>query len=106
MLLGETVGNPRLMAQLNEVYEQLAEAIEEDLRNGVNDGSVYPFSDLRTISYALVGMGQSIAVLLADADAEQIEGTRKAVHEFVSRAFAPGKGPAPRSGRKVGGFGD
>ncbi len=97
MLLGETVGNPRLMAQLREVYEQLAGGIEEDLRKGVQEGSIFPFSDLRTISYALVGMGQSIAVLLADADAEQMDSTRKAVHELITRAFSSS------AARKAGG---
>ncbi len=103
MLLGETVGNPRLMAQLREVYEQLAEGIEEDLREGVEEGGIFPFSDLKTVSYALVGMGQSIAVLLADADAGQMESTRRAVHELVSRAFAPSATPTPRAGRRAAG---
>lgn len=89
MLLGETVGNPRLMDQLRDVYEKLAERIEEDLREGVEAGDIYPFDDLRTISYALVGMGQSIAILLSSGDLKtQLEKTRKAVHEFISRAFS------------------
>ncbi|NPV60581.1 MAG: TetR family transcriptional regulator [Actinobacteria bacterium] len=103
MLLGETVGNPRLMAQLREVYEQLAEGIEEDLRLGVEAGGIFPFADLKTISYALVGMGQSIAILLMDADEKQVEKTRMAVHEFVSRAFSSSREPAQRGGRKDGG---
>lgn len=102
MLLGETVGNPRLMAQLREVYEQLAEGIEEDLRLGVEAGGIFPFADLKTISYALVGMGQSIAILLMDADEKQVEKTLMAVHEFVSRAFSPACAPAQRGGRKDG----
>lgn len=103
MLLGETVGNPRLMAQLREVYEQLAEGIEEDLRLGVEAGGILPFADLKTISYALVGMGQSIAILLMDADEKQEEKTRMAVHEFVSRTFSTARAPAQRRGRKNGG---
>ena len=102
MLLGETVGNPRLTAQLREVYEQLAESIEEDLRRGVEEGDIFPFADLKTISYALVGMGQSIAVLLADAGADQVEKTRKAVHEFVSRAFVPARKPSASPSRITG----
>ncbi len=88
MLLGETVGNPRLMKQLSEVYAKLAERVEEDLREGVEKGEIFPFDDLRTISYALVGMGQSTAVLLAGSGEGQMEKTWKALHQFISRAFA------------------
>ncbi len=88
MLLGETVGNPRLMKQSREVYEKLAARIEEDLREGVEMGDIYPFEDLKTISYALVGMGQSIAVLLS-SDAEiQLEKTWRTMHEFIQRSFS------------------
>ncbi len=88
MLLGETVGNPRLMRQLREVYEQLAHRIEEDLREGVEAGELFPFADLKTISYALVGMGQSMAILLSGGDESQLEKTRRAVHELIGRAFS------------------
>lgn len=89
MLLGETVGNPRLMVQLREVYERLTERIEEDLREGVKAGELYPYEDLKTISYALVGMGQSIAVLLSSGDmGAQREKTGKTVHKLISRAFS------------------
>jgi AcrR family transcriptional regulator len=88
MLLGETVGNPRLMKQLREVYEQLAHRVEEDLQEGVEAGELFAFSDLKTISYALVGMGQSMAILLSGGDESQLEKTRKTVHEFIRRAFS------------------
>jgi AcrR family transcriptional regulator len=88
MLLGETVGNPRLMKQLREVYEQLAHRVEEDLREGVEAGELFPFADLKTISYALVGMGQSMAILLSGGDESQLERTRKTVHELIRRAFS------------------
>ena len=88
MLLGETVGNPRLKKQLKEVYEQLAERIEKDLREGVEEGKIFPFTDLRTISYALMGMGQSMAILLSGGDGSQLESTRKTVHELIRRAFS------------------
>ena len=88
MLLGETVGNPRLKRQLKEVYEQLAERIEGDLREGVEEGKLFPFTDLKTASYALVGMGQSIAILLSGGDGSQLESTRKTVDELVRRAFS------------------
>jgi AcrR family transcriptional regulator len=87
MLLGETVGNPRLMNQLREVYERLAERIEEDIREGVEAGEIFPFDDLKTISYALVGMGQSIAILLSGNHGTQKEKTWKTVHEFITHAF-------------------
>ncbi|MBC7231540.1 MAG: TetR family transcriptional regulator [Actinobacteria bacterium] len=102
MLLGETVGNPRLLAQFREVYEQLAEGIEEDLRLGVGAGDIFPYHDLKTVSYALVGMGQSIAVLLAQADEKQVRAARKTVRELMTRAFAPEHGSFPGGGRKPG----
>ena len=88
MLLGETVGNPRLMDQMKEVYARLAERVEEDLQEGVEAGEIFPFNDLKTISYALVGMGQSIAILLSGNGEAQMEKTWKTVHEFISRAFS------------------
>jgi len=88
MLLGETVGNPRLMKQMKEVYARLANRVEEDIREGVEAGEVYPFDDLNTISYALVGMGQSIAILLSDSEEDQLEKTQKTVHDFIQRAFS------------------
>ncbi len=88
MMLGETVGNERLLGQLWEVYERLAESIEEDLREGVAAGEIYPFADLRTISYALVGMGQSVAILLSGDQGDQKEKTWKTVHELFTRAFS------------------
>jgi AcrR family transcriptional regulator len=88
MLLGETVGNPRLTKQLWEVYEQLAARLEDDLREGVEAGELFPFTDLKTISYALVGMGQSMAILLSRGDESQVEKTRKAVDEFIRRVLS------------------
>jgi AcrR family transcriptional regulator len=88
MLLGETVGNRRLMEQLKDVYEKLAQRIEEDIREGVESGEIFPFKDLKTISYALVGMGQSIAVLLSGSVDGQKEKTWKTLHEFITRSFA------------------
>jgi len=88
MLLGETVGNPRLMKQSREVYERLAARIEEDLREGVEMGDIFPFEDLKAISYALVGMGQSIAVLLSSDVEIQMEKTWRTMHEFIQRAFS------------------
>jgi AcrR family transcriptional regulator len=87
MLIGETVGNPRLMGQLKEVYEQLAETIEEDLRVGVECGEIYPYDDLKTIAYALIGMGQTLAILLSVSDRPQFEESRKTVHELMQRAL-------------------
>lgn len=89
MLIGETVGNPRLMDQLKEVYEQLAERVEEDLREGVETGEIYPYTDLKTIAYALVGMGQTMAILLSASGELQLEKTRRTVHELMRRAFSP-----------------
>jgi len=88
MLLGETVGNQRLTEQSREVYARLAARIEEDLRMGIEMGDIYPFEDLRTISYALVGMGQSIAVMLLGDGEAQMEKTWKTMHEFFRRAFS------------------
>ncbi|RJP26655.1 MAG: TetR family transcriptional regulator [Actinobacteria bacterium] len=88
MLLGETVGNPRLMEQSREVYARLAARVEEDLREGIETGDIYPFADLKTISYALVGMGQSIAVLLSGDGEAQMEKTWRSMHEFIRRAFS------------------
>ncbi len=89
MLLGETVGNPRLAEQLREVYERLSERIEEDLQWGVQEGEIYPYPDLRTVAYALVGMGQTVALLVGGADREQLEKTRITVDKLIRRAFAP-----------------
>lgn len=88
MLMGETVGNPRLTNQLKEVYGRLAERVEEDIREGVEAGDIYPFDDLRAVSYALVGMGQSIAILLSGSREDQMEQTWKTMHKFISRALS------------------
>ncbi|MBN2028433.1 MAG: TetR family transcriptional regulator [Actinobacteria bacterium] len=90
MLLGETVGNQRLTEQSREVYARLAARIEEDLRTGVEAGEIYPFEDLKSISYALVGMGQSIAVMLLGDGEAQMDKTWKTMHEFFRRTFSPG----------------
>jgi AcrR family transcriptional regulator len=87
MLIGETVGNPRLKGQLREVYEQLAETIEEDLRAGVECGEIHSYTDLKTIAYALIGMGQTLAILLSVSDKPQNEKSRKTVHELMQRAL-------------------
>ena len=91
MLIGEAVGNQRLMDQLEEVFRQMAASIERDLREGIQAGELYPYSDLRTVAYALVGMGQTIAILLSAAGEEQVEKTRKTVHELMRRAFSAGE---------------
>jgi AcrR family transcriptional regulator len=91
MLIGETVGNPRLLNQLRNVFRQLAETLEEDLRKGVEAGVVFPYPDLKTISYALVGVGQTLAIMLSMSDQAQFEKTGKTVHQFMQRAFAPEK---------------
>ncbi|MFW6113827.1 MAG: TetR family transcriptional regulator [Actinomycetota bacterium] len=88
MLFGETVGNSRLAEQLKEVYQKLAETVEEDLREGVEAGLIYPYADLKTISYALVGMGQTVAFLLTVSDELQLDQARQSVHEFMQRAFS------------------
>ncbi len=90
MLIGETVGNPRLKGQLREVYEQLAETIEEDLRAGVEYGEIHSYTDLKTIAYALIGMGQTLAILLSLSDKPQIEKARKTVHELMQRSLKEG----------------
>ncbi len=88
MLLGETVGNPRLKEQLHEVYERLAERIEEDLEWGVREGEIFPYRDLRTVAYALVGMGQTVAILVSCSDREQLPGIRATVDQIVRRIFS------------------
>jgi AcrR family transcriptional regulator len=88
MLLGEAVGNPRLMNQVKEVYEQLTHRLVEDLEEGVEEGKLFPYEDLKTISYALVGMGQAMAILLTGSDELQLGKTRRTVHEFIRRAFS------------------
>ena len=88
MLLGETVGNPRLVNQLREVYRQLASSIEGDIREGVEAGEMFPFEDLEVISYAMVGMGQSIAILLSGDGEARKEDTWKTLHRFITRAFS------------------
>ncbi len=91
MLIGETVGNARLKDQLVEVIEELAGSIEDDLHKGVEAGEVYPYPDLKTIAYALVGMGQTIAILLSASGEGQMEKTAKTVHELMQRTFSSGR---------------
>lgn len=89
MLIGETVGNPRLLDQLKDVFRQLAETVEEDLLRGVEAGVVFPYPDLKTISYGLVGVGQTLAILLTKGDEAQLEKAGKTLHQFMQRAFSP-----------------
>lgn len=89
MLLGETVGNPRLAEQLREVYKRLSERIEEDLQKGVQEGEIFPYKDLKTVAYALVGMGQTVALLVSGSDKEQLERIRITVDQLIRRAFSP-----------------
>lgn len=88
MLIGETVGNPRLQGQLQEIYQQLAETVEKDLLAGREEGEIFPYADTKTIAYGLVGMGQSVAILLSADGRAQVERARKTVHEFLQRAFS------------------
>lgn len=88
MLLGETVGNHRLQEQLEEVYERLAERIEEDLQWGVREGEIFPYRDLRTVAYALVGMGQTVAILVSCSEREQLPGIRATVDHIIRRIFS------------------
>ena len=88
MLIGETVGNPRLQVQLIEIYQQLAETVEEDLQAGREAGEIFPYSDMKTIAYALVGMGQSAAILISAGGRSQLEKARKTVHDLLHRAFS------------------
>ncbi|MGQ9475664.1 MAG: TetR family transcriptional regulator [Actinomycetota bacterium] len=88
MLLGETVGNPRLQEQLNEVYERLAERIEEDLQWGVREGKIFPYRDLRTVAFALVGMGQTVAILVSCSEREELPGIRATVDQLIRRVFS------------------
>ncbi|MDY6796749.1 MAG: TetR family transcriptional regulator [Actinomycetota bacterium] len=87
VLFGETVGNSRIAEQLKEVYQKLAKTVEEDLREGVEEGLIYPYKDLKTISYALVGMGQTVALLLSVSEELQLDQARKTVYKFMQRAF-------------------
>jgi len=88
MLIGETVGNPRLQVQLREIYQQLAETVEKDLQAGREAGEIFPYPDMKTIAYALVGMGQSAAIMLSAGGGPQMEKVRKTVHRFLQRAFS------------------
>ena len=88
MLIGETVGNPRLQGQLSLIYQQLAETVEKDLQAGKEAGEIFPYPDMKTIAYALVGMGQSAAILVSAGGRSQLEKARKTVHEFLQRAFS------------------
>lgn len=88
MLLGETVGNRRLQEQLHEVYERLAERLEEDLQWGMREGEIFPYQDLRTVAYALVGMGQTVAILVSGSDREQLPRIRATVDQLVRRIFS------------------
>lgn len=106
MLIGEAVGNQRLRDQLQEVFLQMASSVEDDLREGIKAGKVYPYSDLRTIAYGLVGMGQTIAILLSTSGEEQAEKTRKTVHEFMQRAFSTKQDARGAAERKAGPRGD
>ena len=88
MMLGESVGNERLQEQIQEVYERLAERLEEDLQWGVREGEIFPYQDLRTVAYALVGMGQTVAVLVSASDREQLPRIRATVDQLIRRIFS------------------
>lgn len=88
MFIGETAGNPRLQGQLREINQQLAETMEKDLQAGMEAGEIFPYPDMKIIAYALLGMGQTIAILLSTSGKPQLEKARKAGHEFLQRAFS------------------
>jgi AcrR family transcriptional regulator len=91
MFIGETVGNPRLVEEMKDIYKRLAGTVEEELARGISRGEIVPFDDLRTVSYAVVGMGQTVAFLLSAGEEIDPKETRRTVHELLHRALSPPK---------------
>ncbi len=87
VLIGETVGNPRLLSQLDEVYRALVDPLMDDLRVGIEKMGAYEFSDLEIIAYALIGMSQMIGFRLSEGVQIDLELALETLAAFLRRAL-------------------
>ncbi len=88
VLIGQTVGNPRLARQLEEIHLSLVGPIIDDLRFGIKKEQVRPLDDLKTIAYALIGMGMMIAYRLSLDQNADFHKAIKEVDAFLRAALA------------------
>ncbi len=87
VLIGETVGNPRLLQQLDEVYSALVDPVREDLRVGIEKMGVHEYVDLDTVAYALIGMSQMIGFRLSEGVNVDLNQALETLAFFLRRAL-------------------
>ncbi len=87
VLIGQTVGNPVLAQQLQDIYKLMAVPIVEDLRKGMKAGNIVKIDDVDTVAYCLVGMGQMVAYGLALDPEYQPETAIRTVTILMRRAL-------------------
>ncbi len=87
VLIGETVGNPRLLHQLDEVYSALVDPVRDDLRVGVEKLGVREYGDLDTVAYALIGMSQMIGFRLSEGVNVDLNQALETLAFFLRRAL-------------------
>ncbi len=87
VLIGETVGNPRLLHQLDEVYNALVDPVRDDLRVGIEKLGVRDYRDLDTIAYALIGMSQMIGFRLSEGVDVDLNQALETLAFFLRRAL-------------------
>lgn len=90
VLIGETVGNPRLLGQLDEVYHALVDPLLDDLRVGIESMGMYEYKDLVTLAYALIGMSQMIGFRLSEGVEVDLEQALETSSLFLRRALFKG----------------
>ena len=87
VLIGETVGNPRLLSQLDEVYSALVDPVRDDLRVGIEKMGVHEYVDLDTVAYALIGMSQMIGFRLSEGVDVDLNQALETLAFFLRRAL-------------------
>ena len=90
VLIGQTVGNPALAQQLQDIYKLMAAPIVDDLRKGMKAGKIVKIDDVDTVAYCLVGMGQMVAYGLALDPEYQTEKAIRTVTILMRRALLEG----------------
>ncbi len=88
VLIGQTVGNPRLARQLEEIHLNLVGPVIDDLRFGIRKGQVRPLNDLKTIAYGMIGMGMMIAYRLSLDQNADFQKAIEEVDSFIKAALA------------------
>lgn len=88
VLIGESVGNPRISKQMWKLYEKLAGPVRKAIESGEKSGEIANFNNSRAIAFALLGIAQLISYY-GIVNPANLDKDWEAIKKFIEKGLMP-----------------